>query len=138
MNLRGRVFLLIVTMACAAVAQQDPTKPVLRKGVTVEMPTSNQAVEMRDADDEGATVVTVTANGSLFEGTAPVQLSSLGKLYADPVYVKADARVPYQNVLVVLDALRGHSVVLLTSSPSNKERMGVAPPYGVKVVLGHQ
>jgi hypothetical protein len=71
-------------------------------------------------------------------GIRPVQLSDLGKLKAETVYVKADARVPYQQILTVLDELRGHSVVLLTSSPSNAERSGIAPPYGVKVMLGRQ
>lgn len=137
MKLSVRMCLLVLTMSYVALAQQDPTKPVLRPGVSVEMPVSNQAVEMREADNEDATVVAVTADGSLFEGNRPVELSELGKVYADTVYVKADARVPYQKILAVLDALRGRSVVLLTSSPSNSANTGIAPPYGVKVALGH-
>lgn len=137
MKLSVRMCLLVLTMTYVALAQQDPTKPVLRPGVSVEMPVSNQSVEMREADNEDATVVAVTADGSLFEGTRPVQLSELGKVYAETVYVKADARVPYQKLLTVLDALRGRSVVLLTSSPSNSANTGIASPYGVKVALGH-
>ena len=136
MKLSVRMCLLVLTMSYVALARQDPTKPVLRPGVSVEMPVSNQAVQMQEADNENAIVVAVTADGSLFEGNRPVQLNELGKLYAETVYVKADARVPYQKILTVLDALRGRSVVLLTSSPSNSEH-GIAPPYGVKVALGH-
>ena len=39
------------------------------------------------------------------------------------------------EVLTVLDALRGKSVVLLTASPANAVRHGMAPPYGVKLIL---
>lgn len=128
--------LFAVSMACAVGVQQDPTKPVLRPGVSVRMPVSNQAIEMRDADEEDATVVSVTADRNLFLGTRPEPLSGLGKLTVETVYVKADARVPYQTVLSVLDALRGHEVVLLTAAPSNAEATTIMPPYGVRVKLG--
>jgi len=138
MNSRMGMCLLALVVAYAVVAQQDPTKPVLRKGVSVQMPVSSQATEMVDADAESATVVTVTAKGSLYVGIRPAQLDSLGQLNAQTVYVKADARVPYQRILTVLDALRGHSVVLLASSPTSAEKTGIVPPYGVKVAFGGQ
>ena len=130
--------LLACAITCTAVAQQDPSKPVLREGKSVKMAVSTQAVEMRDADEENATVVTVTADGSLFIGTRPVPLSDLGKLNAPVIYVKADARVPYQTLLTLLDGLRGHSVALLTASPSKGETASIVPPYGVKVMLGRE
>jgi len=130
--------LLALMVASAAPAQQDPTKPVLRKGISVQMPVSNQAREMREADEEDATVIAVTSDGNLFVGVQPVQLSSLSQLNAPTVYVKADARVPYQKLLTVLDALRGHSVILLTSSPSSGQSSQITWPYGVKVMLGGQ
>lgn len=127
---------LAMFIACTAAAQQDPTKPVLRKGISVQMPVSSQATEMREADDEDAIVVAVTDDGNLFVGVQPAQLSSLSQINAPTVYVKADARVPYQKLLTVLDALRGHSVVLLTSSPSSGQSSQITWPYGVKVTLG--
>ncbi len=130
--------LIALLTACAALAQQDPTKPMLRQGISVKMPVSSQAKEMREADQEDATVVAITAEGNLFVGIEPVQLSSLSQLNAPTVYVKADARVPYQRVLTVLDALRGHSVILLTSSPSSGQSSPITWPYGVKVILGGQ
>jgi biopolymer transport protein ExbD len=51
------------------------------------------------------------------------------------VYLKADSRVPFQQVLTVLDALRGRSVVLLAAPPKNVERKKIVPPYGVKVTV---
>ena len=133
----GMCFLAMLT-ASLAVAQQDPTKPTLRKGISVQMPVSSQATEMREADEEDATVIAITAEGNLFVGIQPVQLSGLSQLNAPTVYVKADARVPYQRVLTVLDALRGHSVVLLTSSPSSGHSSQITWPYGVKVMLAGQ
>ncbi len=136
MKFRMGMTLLAVLIACAGIAQQDPTKPVLRQGISVQMPVSSQATEMRAADEEDATVVAVTAEGNVFVGVRPVQLSSLSQLNAPTVYVKADARVPYQKVLSVLDALRGHSIVLLASSPSNAQTSQITWPYGVKLTLG--
>ncbi len=136
MKSRMGIALLATLIACAVVAQQDPTKPMLRKGISVQMPVFRQATEMRAADQEDATVVSVSAEGNIFVGIQPAELSSLSGLNAPTVYVKADARVPYQKVLTVLDALRGHSVVLLTSSPSSTPSSQITWPYGVKVTLG--
>jgi transposase len=51
--------------------------------------------------------------------------------------VKADAQVPYQKLLTVLDALQGRSVVLLTA-PVNAKSANIASPYGLKVILANQ
>lgn len=130
------VCLLGILMTSLAVAQQDPSKPVPRPGVTVQMPVSKQAVQMQEADQLDATVVAITADGKLFVGTRPAQLSDIAALNAPTVYVKADARVPFQNVLLVLDALRGHTVVLLTAPTSQPAPGTMTWPYGVKVTLG--
>ena len=134
--MKSRMFvpLFVLAMTVVAIAQQDPAKPVLRAGISVKMAVSNQAVVMRDADKLDAMVVSVTADGRLFTGTQAVQLSELDKLKSRTIYVKADARVPYQQVLTVLDALRGRTVVLLTA-PSNTDTASIQPPYGVKVTL---
>lgn len=129
------VCLLAIALTSLAGAQQDPTKPVPRPGLTVQMPVSKQAVQMQAADDLNATVVAVTADGSLFVGTRPVELSAIGSLKASTVYVKADARASFQNVLSVLDALHGHSVVLLTAPTSNVPPGTMTWPYGVKLTL---
>lgn len=127
------VCLLLLAMASVAAAQEDSTKPVLHQGVSVQMAVSNQAVEMRAADAETATVVGLTADGRLFIGAKPAQLTDLRTFNAETVYVKADARVPYQKILAVLDELRGYSVVLLTAPPPNAKRTAITPPYGVKL-----
>ena len=82
-------------------------KPLLRQGISVEMPVAGHALEMRAADGQNATVVAISADGKVFVGVEPTEATALGRLTERTVYVKADSRIPYQKVLAVLDALRG-------------------------------
>jgi len=59
---------LIGASLAGVVRAQDPTKPVLRRGISVQMPAASEAVAMPAADEEDAIVVTVTAEGELFVG----------------------------------------------------------------------
>ena len=120
-------------LICAVGAQESA--PALRKGVSVQMPVADHAVEMRAADAQQAIVVAITADGKVFAGTEPTEPGALSKLSAGTVYVKADSRVPFQKVLTVLDALRGKSVVLLAATPKNVERTKIVPPYGIEVIV---
>ena len=122
---------ILIAGAIGLFSQQS----VLRKGVAVEMPIAGHAVEMRAADEQNSTVVAITANGRVFVGIEPTESAALSGLSAKSVYLKADARVSYQKVLAVLDALRGKSVVLLSAPPENAERRGYIPPYGTKLVV---
>lgn len=131
------VCLIAFVLSCLARAQ-DPTKPMLRPGITVKMPFSNQAVEMPAADKEDVTVVSITAEGKLFLGLRPVNLSGLSSLNERVVYVKADARATYQSVLNVLDALRGRQVVLLTAPTVKAAQDTILPPYGLQLKVGAQ
>jgi biopolymer transport protein ExbD len=129
---------LIAVALASMTGAQDATKPMLRPGITVQLPFSSQAAEIPAADEEDATVVTVTADGQLFVGIRPVDLTALTGLHPSVVYVKADARTAYHSVLTVLDALHGRAVVLLTSPPSNAPKEAIMPPYGVKLKVGDQ
>jgi hypothetical protein len=121
-------------LICAAGAQSSP-QPALKKGVSVQMPVADHAVEMRAADAQDATVVAITAEGKIYAGIEPAEPGALSKLSAGTVYVKADARVPFQRLLTVLDALRGKTVVLLAATPPSVERAKIVPPYGMKVTV---
>ena len=121
-------------LICAAGAQEPP-KPALRKGVSVQMAVANHAVEMRAADEPDSTVVAITADGKVFAGVEPTEPGALSNLTAETVYVKADARAPFQTVLSVLDALHRKSVVLLAASPANVKSAKIVPPYGLKVTV---
>lgn len=118
-----------------AAAAQEPLKPALRKGVSVQMPVANHAVEMRAADEQNTTVVAITADGRIFAGITPTGPGALSSLAAETVYVKADFRVPFQKVLAVLDALRGKSVVLLAAPPATVAKGEVVPPFGIKLTV---
>jgi len=59
---------LIGASLAGVVSAQDPTEPVLRRGISVQMPAASEAVAMPAADEEDAIVVTVTAEGELFVG----------------------------------------------------------------------
>jgi hypothetical protein len=134
MKLLIEVCVLGSILICVAGAQESP-KLALRKGVSVQMPVANHAVEMRAADEPNATVIAITADGKVFAGIEPTESAALSHLSAETVYVKADARAPFQTVLTVLDALRGKSVVILAASPANVARVKIVPPYGIKVVV---
>jgi hypothetical protein len=132
--------LLVVCLAAgifgAAAWSQGSDKPALQKGVTVQMATAMNAVEVPAADKQDATVVAITSDGRLFVGVEPAQLSSLAALSAHTIYLKADARVPYQKLLPVLDALHGGDVVLLTAPISSGQKSASTPPYGIEVTIG--
>jgi biopolymer transport protein ExbD len=120
-----------VILMCAAGAQE----PALRKGVSVQMPVAAHAVEMRAADAPNATVVAITAEGKVYAGIEPTEPGALSKLTAQTVYVKADARAPFQTVLSVLDALKGKSVALLAASPASASTAKPVSPYGIQVTV---
>ena len=121
----------MVGLLAAVAAAQDPSKPVLRAGVAVQMVTAPHAVEMRAADELDATVVAITANGKVYNGTSVVEVRALSSLPAATVYVKADARAPVQMLVSVLDALRGKTIVLLAAPPANAPKADILPPYGI-------
>ena len=120
---------------CLFLISGGAQKPVLRQGISVEMPVASHALEMRAADGQNATVVAISADGKVFVGVEPTEATALGRLTERTVYVKADSRVPYQKVLAVLDALRGKSVVLLSAPPENAVKPGYVPPYGTKLIV---
>jgi biopolymer transport protein ExbD len=132
MRTKLEVCLVTVAITCVAGAQ---SKPALQQGIHVDLPVAAHAIEMPAADKENATIATLTADGSLFVGTEPTEISALSSLRSGIVYVKADARVPYQTILNVLDVLHGRSVVLLTALPVAAKSAKIVPPYGVKVSL---
>lgn len=77
----------------------------------------------------------MTANGRAFVGIEPTELDALSRLRGTTVYVKVDARPPYQKALAVLDALHGKSVVLLSAPPESAQGQTDTPPYGTKLTV---
>ena len=119
--------------------------PALRKGVSVRMAATTNALAVPDADLAESLVVTVTYDGRAFLNVSqetPAQLAESVKtgLAEQPgkrVYFKADARTFYSNVVNVLDALQSAGVeapILLTSQPDSGGA-SYRLPSGLEVLL---
>src|SRR2546423_4033700 len=92
--------------------------PMLQKGVTVDMAKVNNPEQMPDADKEDALLVSVMRNGDVFFGTDKISVDNLTGKVKDRlanksdkrVYVKADARAHFGNVVQVVDSVRAAGV----------------------------
>jgi biopolymer transport protein TolR len=93
--------------------------PMLQKGISVDMAKVNNPTPMQDADKEDALLVSVMKDGTVYFGADKVpQVDDLTGKVKDrltnrtnkEVYVKADARAHYGNVVKVVDAVRGAGV----------------------------
>jgi biopolymer transport protein ExbD len=119
----------------------------MRKGISVEVPVTSNAAPMLDADQEDALIVSVTEDGTVYFGVeqiSPAGLAvrvkgGLSNRTEKRVYIKADSRTPYANVMKVLDALHTAGVEapnLLTAQPDSPEPGTLVPPKGLEVLVG--
>jgi biopolymer transport protein ExbD len=118
----------------------------LRQGVTVQMAHTASAVAYPAADDNDAWIVVVAADGDLYFGVKPVTPDQLlEEMKATPrqrdakLYIKADARAPFANVVRVLQAGREvafEAPVLLTAQSLSPAPGTVVPPNGLEVLTG--
>jgi biopolymer transport protein ExbD/biopolymer transport protein TolR len=127
--------------------QNADTPPALQKGISVEMPVTRNAVPVPDADQEDSLVVAVTHDGRIYLRVDPITHAALAaRLKAGmsnnlekKLYIKADARTLYANVVNVLDAARAahvESLTLLTSQPGPTQPGALVPPKGLEVRVG--
>ena len=102
--------------------------PMLQKGAPVDLPKTKNPLEMSEADKDDAIRVGIARDGKFYLGTERIVVDDLAgkvtELLASregdkTVYVKADARASYGDVVKVVDAIR--SVV-------NAARAGKATP----------
>jgi biopolymer transport protein ExbD len=128
-------------LVAAAAAQT----PALRKGVSVQMPVTTNAVAMPDADLADSLVVAVTLQGTVYlEVTrlTPTQLSERLKAELEArqgrrVYLKGDARTPYATVAGVLAAMQkaGVNAPILLTAQHEPADISYVPPKGLEVLL---
>lgn len=138
------VCLIALTLnAPIAVAQSDST-PTLRPGISVQMVVAGNSTPMPAADKEDALVVTVTDAGGVYLGVDPAAPVSLSQKIKDSLpqgqdlYIKADARTPYANVVRVLEAAHNAGVTapaLLTTQSEPAVPGTIASPRGLEVLL---
>jgi len=111
--------------------------PMLQKGVSVDLARVNNPQAMPDADKEDALLVAVTRDGKIFFGADLVsgadQLTHLVKdrlaTRTDKrVFIKADARTKYGNVVDVVDNVRAAGVDELGLLTEQRKAGPGAPP----------
>ena len=112
--------------------------PMLQKGISVDMAKVNNPTPMQDADKEDALLVSIMRNGDVFFGSDKVPVDSLTSKVKDrltnrtnkEVYLKADARTHYGNVVQVVDAVRAAGVDDLGLLTEQRKSTPNAPPAG--------
>jgi biopolymer transport protein TolR len=115
--------------------------PMLQKGQSVDLAKVNNPTPMQDADKEDALLVTVMRSGDIFFGNDKVAVDVLTNKLKDrltnrtnkEVFVKADARAHFGNVVQVVDAVRAAGVDdlgLLTDQRKNSANAPPAAPTG--------
>src|SRR5260370_5559530 len=151
MNYLLEVCLLVTlaTGATPAIGAQSPTIAVqtMQKGISVELPVTSNAEATPDADQEDALIVSVTDDGSMYFGIDPISPAALAEKVRDglsnrterKLYIKADARTPYANVVKVLAAMRTAGVEapnLLTAQRDASGPGTLIPLKGLEVLIG--
>src|SRR5579864_358380 len=143
-----KYMLLVCLLSLSLVATTSAQSPALRRGVSVQEAKTNHAVAMPEADRDDAWVISVTAEGQLFFGAEEMTTDSLwDQMKKTPhrrdakLYVKADARAPFERVEKVLELGRaGYFEVagLLTSQAQRVAAGSIVPPMGLEVELSPQ
>src|SRR5215471_6144377 len=107
--------------------------PMLQRSVTVELAKANNPIPMADADKEDALIVAVTSDGGIYFDTQKVlNPGDLTQKVKDKlfnrvnkeVFVKADARAKYKNVVDVVDNVRSAGVDQLGLLTEEKKKPG--------------
>ena len=140
------VCLIAVALTSSIAVAQSESTPTLRPGISVQMVVAGNAASMPAADNEDALVVTVTDSGSVYLGISPIATTALAERVKSDLpsqqqklYVKADARTPYANVVKVLEAAHSAGVsspVLLTTQSEPAAPGTIATPRGLEVLVG--
>jgi len=111
--------------------------PMLQKGVSVDMAKVNNPEQMPDADKEDALLVSITRNADVFFGSEKISIDALTTKVKDRlatrsgdrrVYVKADMRARFGEVVKVVDAVRAAGVDDLGLLTDQRKTTPSAPP----------
>ena len=112
--------------------------PMLQKGISVDMAKVNNPTPMQDADKEDALLVSVMRDGTVYFGadkltggvdtlTGKVRDRLTNRMNKE-VYLKADARAHFGNVVQVVDAVRAAGVDDLGLLTEQRKSTPNAPP----------
>ncbi len=92
--------------------------PMLQKGVSVDLARTDNPQQMPDADKEDSLLVAIMRDGTIYFGQEKTTADQLTAKVKDKlanktdkrVFVKADARTKYGNVVEVVDNVRSAGV----------------------------
>ena len=141
-TLKASLLSLMAVLPGAVLAQQSGIP--LQRGVSVQMPVTRNAVAVPAADTQDALVVALTADGTVYLGgdrlPAPALAnrvrSALATRREKTLYIKADARVPYAQLVEVIDALQTSGVEGLTLLTAQQDvadqKSRPVPPKGLE------
>jgi biopolymer transport protein TolR len=113
--------------------------PMLQKGQSVDLAKTDNPVQMPDADKEDSLLVAVMRDGSIYFGSDKISADQLTNKVKDQlankpdkrVFVKADARAKYGNVVDVVDNVRAAGVDQLgLLTEQRKQGSFETPPAG--------
>ena len=118
--------------------------PMLQHGVSVDLAKTNNPVPMADADKEDALLIAVNRAGDIFFGTDKIAADQLTNKLKDRlasrtdkrVFVKADARTKYGNVVEVVDNVRAAGVDDLGLLTEQRRTTPPPPPPGATKPTG--
>ena len=111
--------------------------PMLQKGVSVDLAKTNSPAPMPDADKEVALLVAVTRDGKIFFGAERVNTAAdltttvkdkLANKTDKRVFIKADARAKYGDVVEVVDNVRSAGVDQLGLLTEQRKQGALAAP----------
>ena len=112
--------------------------PMLQKGVSVDLAKTDNPSQMPDADKEDSLLVAVMRDGTIFFGSDKVTADQLTSKVKDKltnqtdkrVFVKADARAKYGNVVDVVDNVRAAGVDQLGLLTEQRKQGSFVEPAG--------
>ncbi len=112
--------------------------PMLQKGVSVDLAKTDNPTQMPDADKEDSLLVAVMRDGTIFFGSDKVTADQLTTKVKDKlnnkadkrVFVKADARAKYGNVVDVVDNVRAAGVDQLGLLTEQRKQGSFEPTGG--------
>ncbi len=110
--------------------------PMLQKGVSVDYAKVNNPEQMPDADKEDALLVSITRDNKVYFGSEQIQVDGLTQKVKDRlankqdkrVYVKADMRTRFGEVVQVVDSVRAAGVDDLGLLTEQRKSAQGAPP----------
>jgi biopolymer transport protein ExbD len=92
--------------------------PLLQKGVSVDLAKAHNPRQMPDAEKTNAVELAITRDGKVFLNAQPVAMGDITKQVSDlmsnrlnkVVFIKADARAKYGDVVSVVDNVRAAGI----------------------------